>query len=60
MEVGYYEKSMLDFSFTSYQDNVTPLHVASQEGHHDVVQILLKAGAEVNAATFDVSDAMIH
>ena len=39
-----------------YQDNATPLYVASQNGHHDVVQSLLGAGAEVNIATSDVSD----
>ena len=42
-------------SFTPYQDNVTPLYVASQDGHHDVVQTLLGAGADVNMATSDVS-----
>ena len=38
-----------------YQDNTTPLYVASQEGHHDVVQSLLGAGAAVNIARSDVS-----
>ena len=38
-----------------YQDNTTPLYVASQEGHHDVVQSLLGAEADVNAAESDVS-----
>ena len=42
-------------SFTPYQNNATPLYVASQEGHHDVVQTLLGAGADVNIATSDVS-----
>lgn len=45
-------------SFPSYQDNVSPLHVASQEGHNDVVQTLLEAGADVNTATFAVSNVM--
>ena len=35
---------------------MTPLYVASYEGHHDVVQTLLGAGAGVNIATSDVSD----
>ena len=39
-----------------YQNNTTPLYVASQEGHHDIVQNLLGAGAEVNTTTSDVSD----
>ena len=38
-----------------YQDNITPLLVASQEGHDDVVKTLLGAGADVNT-TSDVSD----
>ena len=42
-------------SFTPYQTNATPLCVASQEGHHDVVQTLLGAGADVNIARSDVS-----
>ena len=43
-------------SFTSYQTNATPLYVASQVGHHGVVQSLLGAGAEVNIARSDVSN----
>ena len=35
-------------SFTSCQNYASPLHVASQNGHHDVVQALLGAGADVN------------
>ena len=30
--------------------------MASQEGHHDIVQTLLGAGADVNIATSDVSE----
>ena len=43
---------------TPYQDNATPLYVASKEGHHDVVQTLLAAGADMNITTSDVSDVM--
>ena len=32
------------------QDGLSPLYVASQEGHTDVVDILVKAGADVNQA----------
>ncbi|KAL5509677.1 hypothetical protein EMCRGX_G005080 [Ephydatia muelleri] len=36
------------------QNNTTPLYVASEKGHHDVVQTLLGAGADVNIARSDV------
>ena len=42
----------------SYQDNETPLLVASQKGHNDVVKTLLGAGADVNITTSDVSDVI--
>ena len=45
-------------SFTLYQYNTTPLYVASERGHHDVVQTLLGAGADVNITRFDVSDVI--
>ena len=32
------------------QNGASPLYVASQEGHTDVVDILVKAGADVNQA----------
>ena len=49
----------LFYSFTPYQDNATPLYMASQEGHYDVVQTLVRAGADVNIATSDVSDMVL-
>ena len=42
--------------FIPYQDNTTPLYVASQEGHYGLVQSLLGAGADVNTAESDVSN----
>ena len=32
------------------QDGVSPLHVAAQKGHKEVVATLLSAGADVNLA----------
>ena len=42
-------------SLTPYQNNTTPLYVASEKGHHDVVRTLLGAGADVNIARSVVS-----
>ena len=47
-------------SFSSYQDNTTPLYMASQKGHHDVVKTLLGAGADVNITRSDVSVSMFY
>ena len=33
------------------QDGASPLYVASWEGHTDVVDILIKAGADIHQAT---------
>ena len=59
---GYMRSVLFDVfcSFTSYQDNATPLYVASEKGHHDVVQTLLGAGADVNMARSVVSHVMFY
>ena len=49
----------LFYSFTPYQDNETPLYWACENGHHDAVQTLVGAGADVNIATYDVSDMVL-
>ena len=51
--------SDLCYSLTHYQENQTPLYVASGKGHHDVVQTLLEGGADVNIATY-VSDSSLY
>ena len=46
-------------SFISYQNNATLLYVASEKGHHDVVQTLLGAGADLNIVKY-VSHVMFY
>ena len=46
--------------FNPNQINATPLYVASQMGHHDIVQVLLGAYAHVNIARLDVSDVILN
>ena len=36
---------------THYEDGVTLLHVATSQGHVEVVKILIQAGGEVNSQT---------
>ena len=61
MEMHGYMTCMFDlfYSFTPYQNNMTPLYWASQKRHHDVVQTLVGAGADVNIATSVVSDMVL-
>ena len=40
----------LIFTVDLSQDGWTPLHVACQEGHNQVVELLLQAGASVEKA----------
>ena len=36
------------------QDGVSPLYAASQEGHTEIVDLLVRAGADINQATTKV------
>ena len=36
------------------QDGVTPLYMACQEGHVDIVEILIQAGADIHEAITEV------
>ena len=48
----------LCFIFT--QDGTTPLFMASQEGHWDVAEILIAAGAKVDLARAVSLDSLEH
>ena len=47
-------------SSTLYQENTTALYVACQYSHHDVIESLLAAGADVNIARSNVSNKMLN
>ena len=49
----------LFYTFNPYQNNITPLYMACYNGHHDVVQTLVGAGADVNIARAVVSDIVL-
>ena len=42
------------------QAGVSPLYVASQNGHTDVVDLLVRAGADVHLATSEVYHFSVH
>ena len=39
--------------FTCVQNGLSPVYVASQEGHTEVVDLLIQAGADIHLATTD-------
>ena len=41
---------MYNFVYTNVQDGDSPLIAASEDGHTDVVDLLIRAGADVNLA----------
>ncbi|QQP51707.1 Poly polymerase, partial [Caligus rogercresseyi] len=41
------------------RDHLTPLHIAADKGHYDVLDLLLKHGAEVNARD-DLGQSALH
>ena len=46
--------------FIHVQNGATSLHTASQNGHTDVVDLLVRAGADVHLATTEVYMYIIH
>ena len=46
--------------FTSMQDGYSPVYAASQEGHTEVVGLLVQAGADIHLATTDEVRVSIH
>ena len=46
--------------FTSMQDGISPVYVASQNGHTEVVDLLVQAGADIHLATTDEVHVSTH
>ena len=52
---GSISATQISFSFlTSVQDGFSPVFVASQNGHTEVVDLLVQAGADIHLATTEV------
>ena len=48
------------FCFCQTQNGVTPVYIASWNGHTEVVDILVQAGADINLATTDEVHVSTH
>ena len=46
--------------FTCVQDGLSPVYVASQNGHTEVVDLLFQAGADIHLATTDEVHVSTH
>ena len=46
--------------FTCVQDGLSPVYVASQNGHTEVVDLLVQAGANIHLATTDEVHVSTH
>ena len=46
--------------FTSMQDGLSPVYVASYNGHTEVVDLLVQAGADIHLATTDEVHVSTH
>ena len=49
-----FHKMFIIQSIFTVQNGCSPLYVASQGGHTDIVDILLRSGADVHQATIEV------
>ena len=46
--------------FTCVQGGISPVYVASQKGHTEVMDLLVQAGADINLATTDEVHVSTH
>ena len=52
--------TLTKFCYCQTQDGYSPVYVASQEGHTEVVDLLVQAGADINLATTDEVHVSTH
>ena len=48
LTLSQYSMFTITYIYFTVQDGFSPLYVASQNGHTDVVDLLLKAGADIH------------